>query len=297
MVKTNEITAPAVLITDVAETHEKFIYPVTRVLAPTSKGIAGGSGVVVYSQDKETYVLTNNHVIAGLIDIEEKWNSVAQRPLKVETRSDAIVEFFSYEDMSRITDAVSKKADVVAWDEQKDLALLKLKSTVDVEYIAPIMHPREEVEKLFISTPIRTVGCGLGVPPLMTVGTIGGFDFPIENYPYMLCTAPSIFGNSGGPVYSAESGEVIGLTARISVVMMGLGGSAITHMGWAIPTKTIHAFLEEQFYDFIIDPEVDREESHKKREGLRKRAHEAQLLGKPTEEEQAGSLNDFVIGG
>ena len=281
----------------IKETHDKFIYPVTRVLSASAKGIAGGSGVVVYSQDKENYILTNNHVIANLIDIEEKWNSVAQRPIKVESRAEAVVEFFTYEDMSRITDASAKKAEVVAWDEQMDLALLKLKSTLPIDAVAPIMHPSEEAKKLFISTPIRTVGCGLGVPPLMTVGSIGGFDFPIDNLPYMLCTAPSIFGNSGGPVFSAETAEVIGLTARISVAFMGFSASPITHMGWAIPTKTIHKFFENHFYDFIIDPSVDREESHRKREELRKKSAQAQLTGAPTEAERAEALDGFVIGG
>jgi len=280
----------------IVETHEKFIYPVTRIVAISKKGGVGGSGVVVYSKDGETYILTNNHVIADLVDIEEKWNSVAQRPLKVETRSEAIVEFFTYEDLSRITDASAKKAEVVAWDEQMDLGLLKLKSTAQVENVAPVMHPKEETKKLFISSPVRTVGCGLGVPPLMTVGAIGGFDFPIDNYPYMLSTAPSIFGNSGGPVFSAETGEVIGLTARLSVVMMGFGASPITHMSWVIPTKTIFTFLENHFYDFIIDPEVDREESHKKRDSLRKKSLQAQLTGPAGDDEKAAAIEGFVLG-
>lgn len=296
MHNTTPAVHPTVPMEHIQETHEKFIYPVVRVVAVSKKGGAGGSGVVVYSKDKESYVLTNNHVISGLIDIEEKWNSVAQRPIKTETRSEAIVEVFNYEDLSRITDANAKKAEVVAWDEQMDLGLLKLKSTAPVEFTAPLLHPKQETERLFISTPIRTVGCGLGVPPLMTVGAIGGFDFNIDNYPYMLCTAPGIYGNSGGPVFSAESGEVIGLVARMSVVLSGFMGTApVTHMTWVIPTKTIYQFLENHFYDFIIDPTIDREESHKKREELRKKAQKAQLTGAPSQDEEAAALEGFIL--
>lgn len=283
MSKSSEKRLAELKKSDAEELHKKFIYPVVRVIAYGKEGAAGGSGVVVYSQDEETYLLTNHHVIANLIEIEPKWNSLAGKKIQVETRSEAICEFFDYENLSRITDANGKKADVVAWDEQRDLALLKLKATTLSPYVSPIMPRAEFDEQLFIGSEVRTVGCGMGVPPLMTSGHVGGFNVPIDNFPYTLCTAPSIFGNSGGPVYDAHTGKVIGLSARLNVVLMGLGGSPITHMSYSIPTETIEDFLKEQLYDFIVDSSVSREEQHAERKRLAERAYKNLVRGENEE--------------
>src|SRR3990167_4325106 len=196
---------------DIKTIHEKFIYPVVRVVSPGHGEIRGGSGVVVYSapadpssDDYETYIITNHHVVENLIDVSKRWLPNIGRDVKTETRSEGQVEFFEYENLSRIVEASGKRADLVAWDAQRDLGLLKLRSTKAVQYVAPIIKPGEFETSIFISTPVNTVGCALGVPPLMTSGHVGGFDFTIDNFPYSLCTAPSIYGNSGGGVFSAE---------------------------------------------------------------------------------------------
>jgi len=286
----------------IVETHDKFLYPITRVVAAANGRVAGGSGVVVYSKPEaegssryESYVLTNHHVIAGLIDISEKWNSAAGRNLKIETRSEAAVEFFTRENLSRITDETAKRAEVVAWDEQRDLALLRLRASIPVEAVAPIIQPTDFDEKVFISSPIYTVGCGMGVPPLITSGHVGGFDFIIDNFPYTLTTAPSIFGNSGGACMLQETGEVIGITARIAVVFIGFGGSAVTHMSWSIAPQSIYTFLEEQKYDFIVDPTVDPRQRERERAELRRKALEAQIAGPPTGEAEARKAEDIGI--
>ena len=157
--------------------HEKFIYPIVRVVAPNKRGGAsGGSGIVVYSaptsaksKEFETYILTNHHVIAPLIDVQEKWHPTVGRDIKIETRSEGMVEFFGYENLSRIIDAMAKRADLVAWDDQKDLALLRLKATQKIDYVAPIIKPADVEKKLFIFTPVYTVGCGLGVHIRLTL--------------------------------------------------------------------------------------------------------------------------------
>jgi len=273
--------------------HEKFLYPIVRVVAPSSSGGGnGGSGIVVYSapvtpkaKEFETYILTNHHVISPLIDVQEKWHPTVGRDIKVEKRSEGMVEFFGYENLSRITDAMTKRADLMAWDDQKDLALLRLRATQKVEFVAPIIKPSDVEKKLFIFTPVYTVGCGLGVPPLVTEGHIGGFDFTIDNYPYTLTTAPGIYGNSGGALLSQETGEVIGVTARIAVAFAGFSADAITHMMWSVSPKTIYQFLEEQVFDFIVDPSVTSKQCEKKRDDMKKKAFEALIGGAPTSPE------------
>lgn len=275
-------------------THEKFLYPVTRVVAVTSGKGAMGSGTCVYSQPDvkgstryESYILTNAHVIAGLINIEEKWNSNAGRNLKVETRAEGAVEFYQRENLSRVTGEVSRRAEVVAWDEQRDLALMKLRSILPVEYVAPIITPQDFEERVFITSPVYAVGCGMGIQPVLTGGHITGFDFQIDNFPYTLSSAPTIFGNSGGALMLQETGELIGVPARISVVFIGFGGSPIPHLSWAIHPKSIFEFLHEQKYDFIIDPTVDPRQREKEREELKRKSFEAQLTGPGTGEAEA----------
>ena len=282
--------------------HEKFIYPIVRVVAPNKRGGAsGGSGIVVYSaptsaksKEFETYILTNHHVIAPLIDVQEKWHPTVGRDIKIETRSEGMVEFFGYENLSRIIDAMAKRADLVAWDDQKDLALLRLKATQKIDYVAPIIKPADVEKKLFIFSPVYTVGCGLGVPPLVTSGHIGGFDFTIDNYPYTLTTAPGIYGNSGGAVLSQETGEVVGVTARIAVAFGGFSADAITHMMWSVSPSTIYQFLDEQVFDFIIDPSKTSAACAKKREQMKKKSFDAMIGGAPvTPDDQLKSESEY----
>jgi hypothetical protein len=98
------------------------------------------------------------------------------------------------------------------------------------------------------------VGAGLGHPPLQTQGQIAGTSDKIDNYEYWLSTAPTIFGNSGGAVFLAGTGEYIGIPSRISVVALGMGGSAITHMSYMIPITNIYDFIDDNMFQFIYDP-------------------------------------------
>ncbi len=280
--------------------HEQFVYPIVRVVSQGKGGAVGGSGIVVYSKPKspkskeyETYLLTNHHVIEGAINVSKKWNAALGADVKEETRSEVMAEFFGYEDLSRLVEAAATRADVVAWDAQRDLGLLQLKTKTKVDHVAPIMTPEKAKKSLFLTTPVYTVGCGLGVPPLVTEGHIGGFDFQIDNYPYNLTTAPSIYGNSGGAVFSKESGEVIGVTARISVVLAGFGTAPVTHMSFSIAPETIYDFLGEQMFDFIVDPKRTSAQCAKEREQMKKKALEGLLRkGPDSDEEEAQALYD-----
>lgn len=267
------------------ELHEKFLYPLVRVVSQGAEKVAAGSGIVVYSkprkgEDKyETFVLTNHHVIKPLIQVEENWDTSVGRDIKRETRAEALIEFFGYEDTSWITDAMAKRANVVAWDENKDLALVQLKATMQVEHTASIIKPDDIRKKLRIFSPVYCVGCGLGAPPLVTEGHIGGFDVMIDNYPYMLSTAPGIFGNSGGAVMLQETAEVIGVTARMPVIFLGFGGSPITHMMFSVSPTTVYQFLEEQIYDFVVNPKRSPAQCEKERDKRLKQAYDAMVKG------------------
>ena len=233
------------------EQHERCLYPEVRVRAQR----ALGSGTVIFSEPTpgedgmfDAYVLTNAHVVDDLIDVVKKWDNVLRREVKIDVLGHPIIEVFQFAYMSRVHGTASYQADIVAYDKEEDLALVRVRSTQEFKYIAT-MIPRDEINKLVSFMPVWNVGCGLGGPPAITEGYLSAFGVDIERHDYMLVTAPSIFGNSGGGTFLQETGTYIGIPARISVAWM----AAVTHLGFSITPERIYQFLEDQIFEFIYD--------------------------------------------
>jgi S1-C subfamily serine protease len=216
---------------------------------------AGGSGTVIYSQGEpgqvSTYVLTNQHVIDDAVRVVEKWDPVLQKNVKRDERDLVEVHFFNYRWSSRVVGANAIEAEIVAYDKDEDLALLKLRGTDPVPAVAKLF-PRGEESRLLVGEPIITVGCGLGEPPVLTQGVISVFGREIDSKEYWLCTAPSIYGSSGGGTFLVETREFIGVPSRVAVTGF-LGSSAVTHLSYSIPITRVYDFLEKQMFRFIYD--------------------------------------------
>ena len=138
-----ELVKTLVLTKDeIKKLHENVIYPTVRVRT----GKAGGSGLVIYSKpipndengEYETYVMTCHHVVKDAIKFVTKRHSFANRNVKFEDRQLVDVEVFEYERMSKITSSNTYKADIMCWDEQVDLALLKLQTGKKFDYVAKL---------------------------------------------------------------------------------------------------------------------------------------------------------------
>jgi len=260
---------------DIQEKHEKLLYPAVRVRT----GTAGGSGTVIYSeltpgeeQEHETYVLTNHHVVGSNIKVETKYNAMLGRDVKKDIRTPVNVEFFEWEYESWTGGTRGVTADIVAYSEELDLALLKLNTMKKAEFVAAMFPRGEEKKRLRFFTPVCAVGCGMGHPPVATYGNLNGFDDIIENQPYFCSSAPTIYGNSGGSLYLADTGELIGVPARITVAGSMFGaGSPITHLSYAIPITSVYKFIEDEIFSFIYDSETDSKECAKKRKEKRDR--------------------------
>lgn len=261
-----------------------------RVLA----GRAGGSGTVLYSapntdEGYSTYILTNHHVVDGLIKIEKKWNSLLKRETKAEVFGIAEVHFFKYRWEQRAVGATAIEAEIMAYDPDEDLALLRLRSDEQVKSVAKML-PKGEEKTLAIGTPVMAIGAGLGEPPVLTTGRLSQFGRDIDNREYWLQTAPTIFGNSGGAVFVEETEEFIGVPARIAVMMMGFSADAITHLSFMIPITRVYKFLEDQLFRFIYDSQFTEEGEAKEREARRKAeellvAAKEQVTGESAEED------------
>ncbi len=257
--------------------HQTILYPSVRVRA--EKAI--GSGTVIHCKpddpdahpdEFETLVLTNHHVIEDLIEVKEDWDSGLQRKRYREFRSPAYVEFFEYKRHSRVVSTNGKEARIVAWDDKLDLALLRLETVVEMDNVARLCSAEQFERGIFAFDRVFTVGAALGEDPVVTEGRVAQFDRKIEAEPYLLTTAPSIFGNSGGAVYLTETEELIGVPARIAVAGFG---SAVTHLSYSIPITTVYRFLLDKDFQYIYDPHYTSKQCEAVRERKLKRSKDA----------------------
>jgi S1-C subfamily serine protease len=229
--------------------HEQMLYTAVSVDA----GSGTGSGTVVHSDNHDgewfTYILTNYHVIAAAISINEEWDPVEQEEVKKERRKPVRVDWFMYNKFSRKIGTAGKDADIVAYDSQADLALLRVRDHErGVDYVAYILPAGAPI---YLFDNVWAVGAGLGKPPFPTIGVLAGLDEYIDDYPYLLATAPIIFGNSGGALFRYDEGrgrfELIGVPSKVSAIGFG---QAVTHMAWSIPVETIRTFMAGVEHEF-----------------------------------------------
>jgi len=239
----------------IAEKHEKMLYPMVRITAEKTHG----SGTIIYSEPNpknknryDTYILTNEHVIDFLIKIEKKWSNIFKRKIEKDILGTPEIETFKYEWSSRIYTSEGNKASIVAYDKEEDLALLKLRSPEKYPYPAKL-YPIDKVKELKCFMGTYTIGCGLGEKPVITQGFLSGFGYEIENKEFIMNTAPSIFGNSGGACFLESTNRFIGVPSRLSVILLGFSADAITHMGYIIPIWRVCKFLKDQYFHFIYD--------------------------------------------
>ena len=248
----------AVLAGNCGPQHEEMLDTSVRINT-------AGSGTVLYSKQHEgkweSYILTNYHVISDQITIREVWDGMKGKKVKRETREPVTAFWFDYVRCSRSVGTRGRIADIVAHDEQRDLALLKLRDTERGVVRIAHMLPEEQSPKL--GQTVWAVGAGLGYPPSMTSGEMAFAEQVINGYRYQLATAPIIFGNSGGALFAysdiRKKYEMIGVPSRVSAA----GFQAVTHMGWSIPTETVHTFLRDNFHGFIVGDKYLKPENRK----------------------------------
>ena len=241
---------------DLVQKHREMLYPIVIVAA----GSGLGSGTVIFSAEMDgewkTYVLTNHHVVKLAITVKEEWDPKSQEEVKREHRTPVQVRWFDYNDYSREIGTRGQIADIRAYDASLDLALLQ---TRDIERgVSYVAHIMPEDAPLYLFEITWAVGAGLGKPPFPTEGAISNLDQRINGPPYILSSAPIIFGNSGGALFhwSQERAqyEFIGVPARVSGTWPGV----VAHMAWAIPLSTVREFLRENDFGFILgDPPAE----------------------------------------
>lgn len=252
-------------------------------------GQVGGSGTVVYSKKGETgystYILTNHHVVDNSIKTEKRWSPLLKREIKKDIFSTVETHFFKYQYQSRYVGATAIQTDIMTYDKDEDLALLKLRDE-DAPPSVARLYPRGEESRLRLGMYVNVLGAALGEPPIYTDGRLAQFGREIENKEYWISTAPTIYGNSGGACYLEETGELIGVPARIAVAGGVFSSDAITHLGFIIPITRVYQFLDDQLFRFIYDSNYTEENELRERERRQKEEERKMAAKEDTGQEE-----------
>jgi len=172
-------------------------------LDPYVQDGGSGSGSII---DKRGYILTNVHVIQGASKI-----------------------YVSLHDGSQF------EADVIGYDLDSDLAVLKFEPPAGVE-LKTISFG--DSSALRVGQKVIAIGNPFGMERTMTTGIVSGLGRPIQNsnkriIRNMIQTDTAINpGNSGGPLLDTN-GKMIG----INTMIMSNSGSS-SGVGFAVPSET-----------------------------------------------------------
>jgi len=258
---------------DIKDVHEQILYPVTRVRASDS----GGSGVLVYSKEDSKHpgefiniALTCEHVIAKNVTVKDEWDTVLKREVKRDVTSEVAIEMFDY-DNSEVISANSIKADIIAYDKNHDIAAVRLHSKKQMPYVANVI-PKDAIACLQIADPVWVSGCSLLHDPFPNAGTITYLREMIDQKAYIMQNAPSIFGNSGGGLFHGVTGDLLGLTSRITVTQLGFGMDVQSWMGFSTHPDRLYEFFDHQELQFLYDDNDDYHEAMDRRTNRRKEA-------------------------
>jgi hypothetical protein len=255
------------------EGRKKVLEQVVKCTARVRAKKAIGSGTVVYSNGGNTYLLTNHHVVEDCIEYKQVWDNLLRRDVKKDFFTPVELDFGRFDDNGRFIASSTVLADIVLYDKSQDLALLKVRDNID--YQKANLYQKDDAEKVPLLVPLCACGAAMGEKPVVTFGTLNGVQIEIDGYEYWLSSAQSVFGVSGGGVYTRRDDDdnwyFLGVPSRVSVVFIGFGGSPVTHMGYFIPIFRIYRWLEEYCYQFIYDDNYTIDQCERMREEKKER--------------------------
>ena len=276
-------------MTDIDALHEQVLFSQVRVKTSS----AGGSGTIIYSQASavglvtfNTYAITCHHVIEDAITVKDEWDPKVGRQRKREVRQLVTVEFFDWSNVAHGNRPLNYSADaeIMAYDKDHDMAILRLRTIKKAPYVAMLMQDGEQ-RALRIGSRVVAVGSALLHDPVLTEGIITHFGDEIDGKLYWMSNAQIIFGNSGGAVFHAVTPHnyaFIGIPSRVAIT--GWGQTPITHLGYFSPISRIHEFFREQTFQFLSPgsgkSEADCEEE---RRAIREREERKLVVEAPSQ--------------
>lgn len=191
---------------------------VVSIQARNSTNMSKGSGAII---DRQGHVVTNNHVIAGM------------QQLQVTLSNGQIY-----------------KAKLVGTDKTTDLAVLK------VDGLPSSVKPVDfaDSDALAVGQPVMAIGNPLGYDDTATTGIVSALNRPVsvmddQSRSEIVTNAVQIDaainpGNSGGPTFDA-SGKVIGINSSIAATSARGGTAGSIGIGFAIPSNLVKRVVTE----------------------------------------------------
>ncbi|KAJ0112283.1 hypothetical protein Patl1_02743 [Pistacia atlantica] len=236
-----ENTPSVVYITNLAVRQDAFTLDVLEVPQ------GSGSGFV---WDKDGHVVTNYHVIRGASDLKlvsfTFLNQTFERSysLTVDHSMSLLLAFKFALVMYRVTlaDQSAYDAKVVGFDQDKDVAVLRIEAPKDK--LRPI--PLGVSADLLVGQKVFAIGNPFGLDHTLTTGVISGLrreissaatGRPIQD---VIQTDAAINpGNSGGPLLDS-SGSLIGINTAIYSP-----SGASSGVGFSIPVDTVNGIVDQ----------------------------------------------------
>jgi hypothetical protein len=235
--------APALAAPDLDALSREVLAPSVQVGA---RGSVGG-GTLLASREGVSFAVTAFHVVS----------KVVLPGSDEETREP--VEVTVYDPRGEPAETVS--GDLVGWDEVRDLALIRLRTTRDFPHVARLAS-RDTLASIRVFTPIYAVGCPLGHDPLPTLGEIATLHKEVRGGRFWMMNAPTIFGNSGGGIFHRETRELIGVSVMVCTYE-GAVATPVPHLGVLVSMDQVYDWLDSLGLQCVYDPEypIDRYES------------------------------------
>jgi len=245
---------------------EAPVKKITEMLYPTvmvDMGRGAGSGTVVFSAKRTheswkeegvwTLVITNHHVVDSAISISEEFDPKKGKSVKMETRRPVHVRLWDYNDYSTAVGTTGRVARIVAWDKQRDLALLRLDDKERVIKNVAYLWP-EDAGGPYLFQTVWAIGSGMSNPPYPTQGLLSGISGKDQaGKSLYLSSSPIIFGNSGGSLWAyskkRDKYELIGIPSAAGAYGWG---TIVPHIAWSRPISEIRAFLRANDFGFVV---------------------------------------------
>jgi S1-C subfamily serine protease len=171
------------------------------------KKVGTGSGVII---SPDGYIVTNYHVI--------------------ENSSEVIV---------RTNDNKEYEAEIIGFDEVTDIAVLKIKSDINLDYIF-----FGDSDSTLIGEWVLAVGNPYNLNSTVTAGIVSSKsrdlnEYDQKNQSFIQTDAAVNFGNSGGALVNIQ-GELIGINTLIQSMTGGYVGYS-----FAVPSNTVRKIFED----------------------------------------------------
>lgn len=209
-------------IVGVVNMQEQQANPFSRSTGNTQSGeeveSGTGSGVIFKQTDKETYIVTNNHVIEGAANIQ--------------------VSLHNGEKL---------QAELVGTDSLTDIAVLKINEKVDAEVLS-----FTDSSKLRAGDQVLAIGnpLGLDLSRTVTQGIVSAVDRSIavstsagEWELNVIQTDAAINpGNSGGALIDSK-GNLVGINS------LKIANSGVEGLGFAIPSNDVESIIDQLMED------------------------------------------------